>query len=178
MDSIKQPKVTIHKLTAKDAGEAGRFSKSMLNWMWTKYGKDWYPREGIDYDIWDWSPEKIKFRLEDPDFFGFIARSGQSICGIVVGSLFGRSGYAFISWLAVDPKHQHEGIGIRLMTATEEFLVKKECHKIGLYTLPSLVPAIRLHMKFGLLPEAFLRQQWWGADFIVMSKWIGTYKKH
>jgi ribosomal protein S18 acetylase RimI-like enzyme len=178
MKRAKSSGVTIRRLERADSNEAGRFSARMFDWMWHKYEKGHYPKEGIEFDIWDWSPAKIRKRLDDPDLFGFVAEADGEICGLVMTNVYGKSGYAFINWIAVDPSHQHEGIGIKLMIATEEQLKKLKCHKIGLYTLPSLVPAVRLYMKFGLLPEANLRQQWWGADFLLMSKWIGKYRKH
>ena len=150
----------------------------MMDWMYEKYEKGSYPKEASEFDKLHYSPVKIRERFSHPDFFGFVAATDEGICGLVLANVYGKSGYGFISWMAVDPEHQHEGIGIRLMIATEEQMKKMKCHKIGLYTMPSLMPAVRLYMKFGLLPEAHLRQQWWGADFLLMSKWIGEYKKH
>jgi len=149
-----------------------------MKWMYEKYEKGSYPKEASEFDARHYSSSNIRSWFSHPDFFGFVAEEDGQLCGIVLGNVYGKSGYGFINWMAVDPEHQHEGIGIRLMIATEEYLKKKKCHKIGLYTMPSLLPAVRLYMKFGLLPEAYLKQQWWGADFLLMSKWIGKYKKH
>ncbi|OGS55678.1 MAG: hypothetical protein A3K60_01215 [Euryarchaeota archaeon RBG_19FT_COMBO_56_21] len=178
MDRSDSTAVVIRRLEKADSNEAGKFSAKLLKWMWSKYEKGSYPKEASDFDVWHWSPAKLRARFDDPDFFGFLAEADGKLCGLVLANIYGKSGYAFINWIAVDPEHQHEGIGIKLMVATQEHLKKAKCHKIGLYTLPTLVPAVRLYMKFGLLPEAFLRQQWWGSDFLLMSKWIGKYKKH
>ncbi len=35
-----------------------------------------------------------------------------------------------------------------------------------------LIPAINLYLKFGFVPEAFLRKEWWNVDFIKMSLWL------
>jgi ribosomal protein S18 acetylase RimI-like enzyme len=151
----------------------------IMDWMYEKYEKGGgYPKEASETDKRSYSPKGIEKMFEHPDFFGFAAEAEDAICGLVLANAYGRSGYGFINWLAVDPKHQHEGIGIRLMIATEQQMREMKCHKISLYTLPSLLPAVRLYMKFGLLPEAYLRQQWWGSDFLLMSKWIGKYRKH
>lgn len=166
------------RLGARDCKAAGEFSSRVTDWMWEKYQKGSYPKEARDYDKAHWSAGKLSAKLKDPNFFGFVAKLGPKICGIVVGAVHGKSGFALINWVAVAPEHQHEGIGIKLMTATEEFIREEGCHKLSIYTLPGLIPAVRLCMKFGLLPEAYLRQQWWGADFTVMSKWIGKYEKH
>lgn len=171
-------KVNIRRLDKKDAADAGKFCKRNIAWMWRNYLMGVYPKEANAFDVWHWSEASLKQKLEDPEFFGLVAECKGTICGIVLGKVYGKSGFARVNWIAVGPEHQHEGIGIKLMTAMEEFVKERGCHKIGLYTLPALVPAIKLYMKFGLLPEAFIRQQWWGADFILMSKWIGKYAKH
>lgn len=167
----------IRKMQVKDCAEAGRFCTKATKWMREKYLRDVYPIEAAEFDADMKSGPRLARRLKDPQSFGFVALSGKRIGGIILGMVYGKSGLAKINWIAVDPKHQHEGIGIGLMTATESHLRSKGCHKIYLNTLPPLIPAIRLYMKFGLLPEAYLRRHWWGTDFIVMSKWIGEYEK-
>lgn len=171
-------KVRIRLFGEKDVSEAGKFCKRNIAWMWRNYLMGVYPKEANAFDMWHWSEDRLKTKLRDPEFFGLIAESEGRVCGIVLGKVYGKSGLARLNWIAVAPENQHEGVGIKLMAAMEEHVKKRGCHKITLYTLPSLVPAVRLYMKFGLLPEAFIRQQWWGVDFIMMSKWIGKYRKH
>ncbi|MBN1677399.1 MAG: GNAT family N-acetyltransferase [Candidatus Thermoplasmatota archaeon] len=171
-------KVKIRKLRKGDAKKAGQFRERNIAWMWKNYLMGVYPKEAYAFEVWHWSEASLMERLKDPEFFGIMAECEGEICGILAGMVYGKSGFAMVNWIAVAPEHQHEGIGIKLMSAMEEHVAKRGCHKVSLHTLPALVPAVRLYMKFGLLPEAFLRQQWWGADFILMSKWIGKYRKH
>ncbi len=166
---------TVRRLKAKDCKDAGEFCKETTEWMYAKFLKGSYPKEGADFI--KKTPEKLKERLRNPDSCDFLAVSDDKISGILLGTVYGKSGLAQIVWIAVDPDHQHEGIGIQMMTAAEEEFRRRGCHKIYLNTLPALVPAIRLYMKFGLLPECYLRKHWWGADFLVMSKLIGKYKR-
>lgn len=171
-------KVKVRELAKRDAKKAGEFCQKNIAWMWKNYLMGVYPEEAKVFEVWHWSEANLLKALKQPEFFGFMAECRGKICGIVLGMVHGKSGFAMVNWIAVDPEHQHEGIGIKLMMAMEEHVKKRGCHKVSLHTLPALVPAVRLYMKFGLLPEAFLRQQWWGADFIMMSKWIGKYSKH
>ncbi len=171
------PKVEIRRMKPSDCKAAGEFCERMMHWMGEKYLKDTYPREAMEFDIWNHSAKRLAEDVRDPDSFAFVALHKGEICGIVQGMIFGKSGLAKFTWVAVHPEHQHEGIGIRLMTASEEYLRKKGCHKIFLNTLPALMPAIKLYMKFGLLPDAYLRKHWWGVDFLLMSKWIGEYRR-
>ncbi|MEM0343964.1 MAG: GNAT family N-acetyltransferase [Thermoplasmata archaeon] len=170
-------RVRIRSLRKGDAVAASRFCRRTNSWMYEKYLRNCYPKEASEFDARMKSPRRLAEWAVDRDKFCFIALDGDEICGIVMGTVFGKSGLAKVNWIAVDPDHQHEGIGIRLMTKAEEHLRKRGCHKIFLNTLPDLVPAIRLYMKFGLLPETYLRKHWWGVDFLVMSKIIGEYRK-
>ena len=178
MDLLPGSNVTIRRMLPKDCAEAGRFCETTTKWMWEKYLRGVYPKEARGFDIRHRSAKELRARIKDPDTFGLVAVADKEICGIVLGLVYGRSGYGFVDWIAVDPKHQHEGIGIQLMVATEELLKEKKCHKFGLNTILELTPALRLYLKFGMTPESFMREQWWGADFIMMSKWLGRYKKH
>lgn len=168
---------TVRKLQKKDCEAAGKFCRTTIKWMYDKHLKGFYPIEAFERD---WSTMKganLAKWMKNPDSYGFTVLSNGRIWGIVLGRIYGKSGLAKISWIAVDPKHQNKGIGLKLLTATEDHLRKKGCHKMFLSTLTRLVPAIKLYMKFGLMPESYLRKHWWGMDFIVMSKWIGEYKK-
>jgi ribosomal protein S18 acetylase RimI-like enzyme len=167
----------IRRLEKKDCRAAADFCAMTTAWMHRKYLRMSYPKEAAEFDVSIKTAAKLAERLKKPDDCDFLAVSDDGISGILLGMVFGKSGLAKVEWIAVDPDHQHEGIGIALMTAAEEEFLKRGCHKIYLNTLPALVPAIRLYMKFGLLPESYLRKHWWGADFILMSKWIGEYRR-
>jgi ribosomal protein S18 acetylase RimI-like enzyme len=165
-------------MTTRDCAEAGRFCEKTTRWMWERYLRRVYPKEASEFDARHKSAKELRDKLKDPNTLGLVALADGRICGIVLGLVYGKSGYGFINWIAVDPKHQHEGIGIRLMAAAEEHFKKRKCHKIGLHTIVELTPALRLYLKFGMTPESYMREQWWGADFVMMSKWLGHYRKH
>lgn len=177
MDGGQSSKAVVRAMRPEDCEAAGAFSSKMTKWMREKYLKDTYPKEASEFDAKNHSAKMLAEDIKNPDFFGFLAVCGKEICGIAHGRVFGKSGLAKLSWVAVDPEHQHEGIGISLMSAAEGYARSKGCHKLFVYTFPALAPAIKLYMKFGLLPEAYLRKHWWGVDFLVMGKWIGEYKK-
>ena len=141
---MKDSELTISRLQKKDCADAGSFCKSAMRWMHKKYLKGVYPLRAVEFDIRIKSSAQLAKMLKDSDSYGFVARSDGKVSGVLLGKIFGKSGLAKINWIAVDPKHQHEGIGIRLMTAAEDYLRGKKCHKIYLNTLPPLIPAIRL----------------------------------
>lgn len=170
-------KLTIREIEKSDCAAAGECFETAIRWSWDKYLRDSYPEEAIKYDIERLSGRRLEERVTNPDRLAFVAVAGGKVVGAVVGDVHGMSGVAKLDWLVVDPDRHHEGIGMSLMEACEAYLRKRRVHKITINTLPALTPAIRLYMKFGLLPEALLRKAWWGADFLVMSKWIGEDAK-
>ena len=109
--------------------------------------------------------------LDNPGEFCFLAFSETNICGISLGGF--ACGVGTIHWFAVDPDHQGKGIGKSLLRTTENLLIEEGCHKMTLVTYPMLLPAINLYLKWGMVPEAFLRKECFGEDNIVMSKWLG-----
>lgn len=177
IDRAGRTGTTVRPLSAKDCAAAAKFCERTIRWASGKYLKGIYPKEGVEFDVHHYSEDKIRERLKQPDRFAFVAMNGTKMVGILTGRVYGKSGVAMFTWIAVDPDHQHEGVGLKLLVRAEEHLRGCGCHKMSLHTLPALVPAIKLYMKFGLLPEAYLRQAWWGADFLLMSKWIGSYTK-
>jgi len=81
-------------------------------------------------------------------------------------------GLALLEWICVHPTHQGKGIGEAILKHFIEYCKQQKCHKITLYTLPVLIPALKLYLKLGFVPEAYLHKEWWGVDFIKMSKWL------
>ncbi|MCK4439716.1 GNAT family N-acetyltransferase [Candidatus Bathyarchaeota archaeon] len=70
------------------------------------------------------------------------------------------------------PTYQKDSIGKALLEKVIEHCRAEGCHKITLYTLPFLIPAINLYLKYGFVPEAYLHKEWWNVDFMKMSKWL------
>lgn len=102
-----------------------------------------------------------------------VAEKNKAIVGIAFGEVVGESGLARLGWIGVHPKHQRQGIGKALLNEFVKKCKQKGCHKVTLYTLPVLIPAMNLYLKYGFVPEAYLRKEWWKVDFIKMSLWLG-----
>jgi ribosomal protein S18 acetylase RimI-like enzyme len=139
---------------------------------WEKHERDYYPRRAVDFDISTHSERDFTGSLKSDDSFSFVAEEEGRIIGIVSGRLFGVSGLARLGWLGVLPEFQGRGVGRKLLDSVIEFCRGRGCHKITLYTLPVLMPAVNLYMKLGFVPEAYLRREWWEVDFLKMSLWL------
>jgi GNAT superfamily N-acetyltransferase len=64
---------------------------------------------------------------------GFVALSQDEIVGFI--TLFVAEGRLNIGWLGVEPKHQHAGIGSRLLEAAEEFGRRDDLTELATFTL-------------------------------------------
>lgn len=147
-------------------------SERILVDSWERYEKDYYPRRALEHDLSSRTPEHYKNQLEDPSRFTFVAEEGGKLVGIASGEILGIPGLARLGTIGIHPGHQRSGVGKALMEKVVKHCEKKGCHKITLYTLPVLIPAINLYLRFGFVPEAYLREEWWAVDFIKMSLWL------
>ena len=61
--------------------------------------------------------------------------------------------YGRIHWVAIHPEHQGKGLSKPLLSAACERLVSLGYRKAYLSTSSARIPAIKLYLKFGFLPE-------------------------
>jgi len=83
----------------------------------------------------------------------------------------GESGLARLGWIGVHLTCEKNGIGKALLEKVIEHCRAESCYKVTLYTLPFLIPAINLYLKYGFVLEAYLLKEWWNVDFMKMSRW-------
>ena len=115
--------------------------------------------------------ERLQRRLEDPNRITIVAEEDKKIVGLALGSinLWKVSQMGFIG---VCLPYRRKGIGRNLI---EEYINEsklKGAHKISLNTAPTLIPAIRLYIELGFVPEGLLRQHAYGTDIIIYSKFL------
>ena len=164
--------VSIRRMQLGDALQtAEMLRENLLDWH-EKYAKDYYPEKAVDFDMSRHSPEQLQDLLKVEMNYAFVAEENNKIIGIANGKIVGEPGLAILSSLAVHPNHQNKGIGKALLEKVIKYCKTKNCHKITLYTLPVLIPAVNLYLKYRFIPEAYLQREWWNVDFIKMSKWL------
>jgi len=164
--------VLVRKMQRGDAKQASKMTKEIMLDCWREYEKNYYPKKALDFDISVHSPKYYRDSLKLETNFTFVAEENGEIAGVANGRLVGESGLAILGWIGVHPTHQNRGIGKALLEKVIEHCRTEGCHKITLYTLPVLIPAVNLYLKHGFVPEAYLRKEWWNVDFIKMSKWL------
>jgi ribosomal protein S18 acetylase RimI-like enzyme len=156
----------------EDTKAASRATKEAMLDSWEKREKNYYPKEALDFDISVHSPKDYRDFLRPETNYACIAEQDNKIIGIAMVTIVGKSGLARLGWIGVHPSHQKRGVGTALLEDVVEHCKSRKCHKITLYTLPVLIPAINLYLKFGFVPETYLHKEWWNVDFIKMSKWL------
>ncbi|MCD6466722.1 MAG: GNAT family N-acetyltransferase [Methanomicrobia archaeon] len=161
----------IREAKISDTEEIVSCVRNVMREAWERYEKGYYPRKAIDFDLKYFNKERVEKMINSENTFLFIAEEDK-IIGVVHGILYGESGFGMIHWFGVEFEYQEKGIGKQLLEKVFEYCKKKKIHKISLYTFPVLRSAINLYLKTGFVPEAYLKKQWWGVDFIFMSKWL------
>lgn len=164
--------VVIREAREDDLEDVAALSRLVLQDTWEKYARDYYPRRALDFDLSVHNPDNYRKKLANPDVVYFVAVVDGKIVGVAMCGVWGDSGLASLKWICVHPSYQRRGIGSLLMERIIDFCKRRGCHKITLYTMPVLRPAINFYLKFGFVPETLLRKHWWGVDFVVMSKML------
>lgn len=166
----------IREMQIQDVYEAETVSSETSEDSWNRYETDYYPRRALEFDKQAHSAETLLKRFEVPNNFQLVAEEDGKIIGFTLGLIIRGNdtigGLCLLSWICVHPTHQQKGIGEELLKQVENHCRKQRCHKITLYTLPVLKPAVNLYFKLGFVPEAYLRKEWWEVDFLKMSKWM------
>ena len=168
--------VAVRRMSLEDVDAVASVTVASFEDSWNRYEKNYYPRKALEFDFSLWTPENYKKRIQESNDFLFVVEENGKIAGVATGKMLRgeerEGGLALLSTICVHPLHQRKGSGAALLNHVLEYCEQQKCHKITLYTLPVLVPALHLYLKLGFVPEAYLRKEWWGIDFLKMSKWL------
>jgi len=171
---LSSSSIVIRELEKKDRERAAKFVRRMMRWTMKTYVKGAHSRESLDHHI-STAIRTLDVALKDPNHYCIIAVKDGEIIGIALGQMLG--GVGRIDWMSVDPECHRQGVGRKLMTAVERQMHRRGCHKMTLYAFNSYIPALGLYLKWGMVPEATLKEHLWGDDYIVMSKWLARRKR-
>ncbi len=167
---------TTRRMTLEDVDDAVGVTLASFEESWNRYERDYYPRKALEFDFSRITPEYCRKRIQETNDFLFVAEEDGKIVGSAIGGIQRgndkEGGLALLTSICIHPLHQRKGLGEALLSHVLEYCRQQKCHKITLYTLPVLVPAVNLYLKLGFVPEAYLRKEWWNIDFLKMSKWL------
>ena len=114
--------------------------------------------------------DELLAKMSDPASTILAATAEEEIVGVAWGNLR-EDGSSWLSFLGVSPGHRRRGVGRALLARFIEESKGKGSRKISLNTDPKLVPAIRLYLETGFLPDGVTTNQY-GFELIVYSKYI------
>lgn len=162
----------IRRMTKKDAIDASRVIIATSKDAYERYEHWTYPKKAHKFDLANSAPERIVEDIGAKYSYAFVLERGGKIIGVAKGRIFSQSGFAHLNSICIHPDMQGMGYGSKLLRHAMKHCKKQGCHKLSLNTMACLMPAMNLYLKNGFAPEAFLRKQWWKADFILMSVWF------
>jgi len=136
--------------------------------------REWLPNSFVDAELENVrkteSQERFKQRIKSRDGIFLIAEENNEIVGVALGQE--SVGVCTIGFLGVKKEHRRKGVGTSLLSRFVKEAKERKAHKVSLHTSPSLLPAIKLYIKDGFIPEGFLRKHIRGLDVIVYSKFL------
>lgn len=136
--------------------------------------REWLPNSFVDPELESVCKpegrERFKQRMESRDAVFLLAEEANEITGVALGREYG--GVCNLGFLGVKKEHRRKGVGTYLLNRFVEEARKRKAHKVSLHTSPSLLPAIKLYIKNGFIPEGFLRKHTRGLDLIIYSKFL------
>lgn len=82
-----------------------------------------------------------------------------------------RLGIASLDELILEKGSRNRGIGAKALSFFEGIAEKEACHKLRVKTCPELMPAAYyLYKKHGYREEAWLRNDYFNKDWVILSK--------
>jgi ribosomal protein S18 acetylase RimI-like enzyme len=136
--------------------------------------REWLPDSFVDAELENVHQterqERFKQRIKSRDGIFLVAKENNEIVGVALGQESG--GVCTIGFLGAKKEHRRKGVGASLLDRFVKEAKKRKAHKVSLHTSPNLLPAIKLYVNNGFIPEGFLRKHIRGLDVIVYSKFL------
>jgi ribosomal protein S18 acetylase RimI-like enzyme len=134
--------------------------------------REWLPESFVDPELERIrTPEGIdmfKRGIESKDEILLIAEENKEVAGLARGREV--AGVCDLRFLGVKKEHRDKGIGTSLLKKLIEVAKERNAHKVWLLTSPRLLPAVKLYISNGFVPEGMLRKHSHGLDMIIYSK--------
>jgi len=136
--------------------------------------REWLPESFVDPELerirTSEALDMLKQGIESKDGILLIAEENNEIVGLARGRE--AAGVCGLGFLGVKKEHRHKGIGTSLLKKLIELAKERNAHKVWLLTSPRLLPAVKLYISNGFVPEGMLRKHSHGLDMIIYSKFL------
>jgi len=162
----------MYKIRLACAGDIGKLVKCYVD-IWESLG-EWLPESVINPELDDLlkreTGERLKQQVEDVNVIFLVAEEDGEILGLAQGRTY--TGTSQLGFLGVRKEFRGRGVGEILLHKFIEEARKRKTQKVWLYTSPKVLPAIKLYIKNGFIPEGYLRKHFYGSDLIIYSKFL------
>lgn len=136
--------------------------------------REWLPNSFVNPELESIrkpeNKERFKQRLESKDGIFLLAEENNEIVGVASGREY--AGVCHLNFIGVKKEYRRKGVGSSLLNRFIEVAKERKAHKVLLHTSPNLLPAIKLYINSGFLPEGFLRKHTHGLNLIIYSKFL------
>jgi ribosomal protein S18 acetylase RimI-like enzyme len=136
--------------------------------------REWLPDSFVDPELerirTSEGIDMFKSSIESKDGILLIVEENNEIVGLARGRE--SAGVCSLRFLGVKKEYRHKGIGVSLLNKFTEVAKERNAHKIWLLTSPRLLPAVKLYINNGFVPEGMLRKHSHGLDLIIYSKFL------
>jgi len=95
--------------------------------LWEKYDHTIYPRKYLKEKLKLYKPAILRKFIDDKDKYAFVAEVEDEVVGLALGKV--TYGISDISWIAVDPEWQGEGIGRKILETIIEYSKSRDVTK-------------------------------------------------
>jgi len=160
------PKITYVRANVSDIDSFFPFFANSIHELFPEYTaktREYFIEK--DYHL-DWMIQVVK----TGDKILFVAKVESNYAGyLLINKVYGVVSVA--SWLAVDPKYQHQGIATTLIKMWEDYCSKNGGHSLQLWTTDGNVC---FYEKRGFINGGNYKAAWFGVDMPIMYKSLRT----
>lgn len=162
----------LYKVRSASTGDLGELLKCYED-IW-KSLREWLPESFVEPELEririSEITDMLKQGIESKDGILLIAEENSEIVGLARGRE--TAGVCGLGFLGVKKEHRCRGVGASLLNKLIEVARERNDHKVWLLTSPRLLPAVRLYISIGFVPEGMLRKHSHGLDMIIYSKFL------
>ncbi|MHA2225192.1 MAG: GNAT family N-acetyltransferase [Candidatus Hodarchaeales archaeon] len=115
------------------------------------------------------NPSILSSKVQREEVILLVEEVGTKIIAFTVIRVESVESPALIRLLAVDPGHQRNGIGTRLVEASLDLSREHDWKKLKVNTRPWNTPMRKILTNFQFIPEGYLRKEFLGEDIITYA---------
>ncbi len=160
------PSITLRRATEKDAAALANAIEKLIT------GIPYYNALAKKHEISRYSIAALAIKIKEDPYSIILACIDNETAGFCISRFDDYT--IWLEWFGVAEKYRGSGITHQLLLALEKTVAERECHKIWCDCRTSNQAAIHLLSSAGYTQIATIKNHWYGQDFILWEKTIGS----